>query len=65
MPKLKTHSGISKRVKITKNGKVKYSHAYRSHILTKKGTKRKRGLRKASYTDQTNLKAIRHMVPSI
>ena len=41
MPKLKTHSGAKKRFKLTKNGKVKRAHAYKSHILTKKDTKRK------------------------
>ena len=39
MPKLKSHSGAKKRFKLTKNGKVKRGHAFRSHILTKKTTK--------------------------
>ena len=38
MPKLKTHSGAKKRFNLTKNGKVKRAHAYKSHILTKKDT---------------------------
>ena len=59
MPKLKTHSGAKKRFKLTKNGKVKRAHAYKSHILNKKSTKRKRALRKAAYADQSNLKAIK------
>ena len=63
MPKLKTHSGAKKRFKVTKNGKVKRSHAFMSHILTKKTTKRKRGLRKAAYADKTNVKAIKLLVP--
>lgn len=46
MPKIKTHSGAKKRFKTTKSGKVKRAHAYTSHILTKKSTKRKRNLRK-------------------
>ena len=46
MPKIKTHSGAKKRFKTTKSGKVKRAHAYTSHILTKKTTKRKRNLRK-------------------
>ncbi len=40
MPKLKTHSGAKKRFNLTKTGKVKRAHAYKSHILTKKDTKR-------------------------
>ena len=45
MPKLKTHSGAKKRFNLTKNGKVKRAHAFKSHILTKKDTKRTRRLR--------------------
>lgn len=63
MPKLKTHSGMKKRIRVTKNGKFKYSHANKSHILTKKDTKRKRGLRKASYADATNAGAMKRLLP--
>ena len=40
MPKLKTHSGAKKRFNLTKTGKVKRAKAFKSHILTKKDTKR-------------------------
>ena len=40
MPKLKTHSGSKKRFNLTKSGKVKVAKAFKSHILTKKPTKR-------------------------
>ena len=63
MPKLKTHSGSKKRFSLTKTGKVKRAHAYKSHILTKKATKRKRGLRQAAYADVTNESAIKRMIP--
>ncbi len=63
MPKMKTHSGAKKRFKITKNGKVKRAHANASHILTKKTTKRKRGLRQGAYADVTNAATIRKMIP--
>lgn len=63
MPKLKNHSGLSKRIKLSKNGKIKRAHAFKSHILNKKDTKRKRGLRKATYADKTNVSAIRRMCP--
>ena len=46
MPKIKTHSGAKKRFKLSKNGKVIRAHANKSHILNKKTTKRKRGLRR-------------------
>ena len=63
MPKLKTHSGSKKRFSLTKSGKVKRAHAYKSHILTKKVSKRKRGLRQGTYADVTNESAIKRMIP--
>ena len=63
MPKLKTHSGAKKRFNLTKTGKVKRAHAFKSHILTKKDTKRKRGLRQGAYADVTNESTIRKMIP--
>jgi len=63
MPKLKTNRAAAKRFKITGTGKVKYNHAYKQHILTKKSAKRKRRLRRAGIVDQTNLRAVRDMLP--
>lgn len=44
MPKMKTKSSAKKRFKLTGSGKIKRKHAFKSHILTKKATKRKRNL---------------------
>ena len=63
MPKIKTHSGAKKRFKLTKTGKVKRAHAFRSHILNKKTTKRKRNLRKVVTADVTNVAKIKKMIP--
>ena len=63
MPKLKTHTGAKKRFKLTKNGKVKRAHAYKSHFLTKKATKRTRLLRHSTYADKTNVATIKLLVP--
>lgn len=63
MPKLKTHSGAKKRFKLTKTGKVKRAHAFKSHILTKKSTKRKRNLRKTTVADVTNVAQVKRLVP--
>lgn len=63
MPKLKTHSGASKRFKMTKSGLIKRSHANRRHILNKKTTKLKRGLRKAEYVNKTNTGAVKKLLP--
>lgn len=63
MPKIKTHSGSKKRFSLTKTGKVKRAHAFKSHILNKKSTKRKRGLRQGTYADKTNAATIKKMIP--
>ena len=54
MPKLKTHSGAKKRFNLTKTGKVKRAKAFKSHILTKKDTKRTRRLRAGGYADRAH-----------
>ena len=62
MPKIKTHSGAKKRFRTTKTGKIKRAHAYTSHILTKKSTKRKRNLRKSTIVNDTNRKKCKRLV---
>lgn len=63
MPKLKTKRAAAKRFKATGSGKLKRNKAYKSHILTKKSTKRKRNLRKATMTDATNEKVMKKILP--
>ena len=63
MPKIKTHSGAKKRFKLSKGGKVLRAHAYKSHILNKKTTKRKRGLRQTTVADKTNVRQVKRLVP--
>ncbi len=63
MPKIKTSKAASKRFKVTGTGKLKRMKAYKSHILTKKSTKRKRNLRKATVADATNVKAMKKILP--
>ena len=48
MPKMKTHRGTAKRVKVTGTGKFKRHHAYCSHKLACKSAKQKRNLRKSA-----------------
>ncbi len=50
MPKMKTKRGAAKRFRKTATGKFKAGHAFRSHILTKMSTKRKRALRATNLT---------------
>jgi large subunit ribosomal protein L35 len=54
MPKTKTNPGAKKRFKLTGTGKIKRKHAYKSHILTKKSTKRKRNLTYWTTIDKSN-----------
>ena len=63
MPKLKTKRAAAKRFKKTGTGKLKRMKAYKSRILTKKSTKRKRNLRKATITDATNAKVMNQIMP--
>jgi large subunit ribosomal protein L35 len=63
MPKLKTHRGAAKRFSLTKSGKIKRSKAYKRHILSKKSTKRLRGLRKTAYITGVEEKKIRKLLP--
>ncbi len=63
MPKIKTHRGAAKRFSLTKTGKVKRGKAFRSHILTKKSTKRKRGLRKPGYASVANAATVKKLIP--
>ena len=64
MPKIKTHSGAKKRFKLSKNGKPMRGHAFKSHILNKKSTKRKRTLRKAGYASTANEATLQRMLMS-
>ena len=63
MPKLKTNRAAAKRFKKTGTGKLKRMKAYKSHILTKKSTKRKRNLRQATLADPTNVKSMKKILP--
>ena len=63
--KLKTKRAAAKRFKVTGTGKLVRNKAYKSHILTKKTTKRKRGLRKDTVLDQTNVKTKKKILPCL
>lgn len=63
MPKLKTSKAAAKRFTMTGTGKLKRMKAGKSHILTKKTTKRKRNLRQAAMTDATNIKNMKKILP--
>jgi large subunit ribosomal protein L35 len=63
MPKMKTHKGAKKRFKITGSGKVKRMRAFKSHILTKKSSKKKRHLRRSTtLTVRGEIKNIKRLL---
>lgn len=64
MPKMKTKSSAKKRFTLTGSGKIKRKHAYKSHILTKKSTKRKRNLTYFTIIDKADEKNIRRLLRS-
>ena len=62
MPKMKTHSSAKKRFKVTGTGKIKRKHAYKSHILTKKETKRKHNLTKDGLVSSADTFRVKKML---
>jgi large subunit ribosomal protein L35 len=63
MPKMKTNRGAKKRFTATGRGGIKHAKAGKSHILSTKSRKRKRGLRKGALVDSANEKSIRRLLP--
>lgn len=61
---MKTNSGAKKRFSLTGTGKIKRKHAFKSHILTKKATKRKRNLSYFGTVDKADLKNVKLMLAS-
>ena len=61
MPKLKTHKGTAKRIKLTGSGKLARERAYGNHILAKKSKARKRNIKTAAFVNgkiaRTNTRA--------
>jgi large subunit ribosomal protein L35 len=63
MPKMKSKRGAAKRFKVRGSGSIKRAGAYKRHILTKKTTKRKRQMRRASAVDHSNKAQILSVLP--
>ncbi len=63
MPKLKSNRGAAKRFKRTAKGGYKRGQSFRSHILTKKSSKRKRQLGATLQVADADVKAVRKMLP--
>lgn len=63
MPKLKTNRGAAKRFKRTATGKFKRAQSHHNHILTKKSSKRKRGLRSLAVISPTDSYSVQRLLP--
>jgi len=65
VPKIRTHRGTAKRVKVSASGKVLHRHQFdgTSHMLSKKSRKRKRNFRKDQPTAKGDLKRIAPTIP--
>ncbi len=62
MPKMKTNSSAKKRFSLTATGKIRRKKAFKSHILTKKSTKRKRDLTKITEINAADTRNVKHML---
>lgn len=62
MPKMKSNRGASKTFRVMGSGRIKRNKAYKSHILTKKTTKRKRNLRKSITVNDADLRRVKMMI---
>ena len=62
MPKMKTHRGTAKRVRVTGSGKLMRAKAFKSHILTKKSQKRKRNFRHETEVVPADAKVVKRQL---
>lgn len=64
MPKIRTNRAAAKRFRITGSGKkIRRYQAYKSHLLTKKTSSRKRRLRKSDILHSSNVKGVKKLIP--
>lgn len=63
MPKIKTNRAAAKRFRVTGTGKIKRNKGFKRHILSSKGKKRKRHLRKATLVAAVEARNIRQLIP--
>jgi len=63
MPKVKTHSASKKRFRVTATGKIKMSHAFRSHRLISKDRKARKHHRLAAYVSSANKATVKKLIP--
>ncbi|CCP88452.1 50S ribosomal protein L35 [Candidatus Phytoplasma solani] len=62
MIKKKFHSGLKKRIKVTKKKKLLRGHAFKNHLAASKTTKQNRQLRGMTCVDSTDYKRIKTLI---
>lgn len=58
MPKAKTKKSVTKRVRVSKKGKVKFRHPFTSHLLSSRSSKRLRKLRRRAVASKPDNKKL-------
>jgi large subunit ribosomal protein L35 len=62
MPKMKTHRGAAKRIKVTGTGRLRRRHAFMNHILEKKSSTRTRRLNREADIAPADLRSVRRLI---
>jgi large subunit ribosomal protein L35 len=62
VPKLKTHKGIAKRVRVSARGKLKYKPPGKSHLMSGKSGDEVRGLRKSSVMEGKEARKLKSLL---
>ena len=65
MPKIKTNRAAAKRFRVTGSGKIKRNKGFKSHLLSSKGKKRKRNLRRSTTVSAAEQRNIRKLIPCL
>lgn len=63
MSKIKTKSSAKKRFKKTGTGKVKFTGAFRRHLLSKKSKKAKRRMKSEHYISCADHRNVSRLIP--
>ncbi len=62
MPKMKTDRGAAKRFKVTGSGKIVRRRAFRSHLLEKKSSRRKRRLGREAGISAPDVREVKRLL---
>jgi large subunit ribosomal protein L35 len=63
VPKIKTNRAAAKRFRVTGSGRIKRNKGFKSHLLSSKGKKRKRKLRRSTLVSAAEERNIHKLIP--